>query len=369
MNINYYNEIKLQPDLQDAVIYLKAPLEKLQIIEQQLNYLPDNEKDSLIYSQLVSKVNKLKNKHFNNLINNYCSLDLEYRNTIIIKEEKINNEVVKYTSKDILLQNLGKLIEEIEILNHELHINYNIERLNNSPLINVSEDNSNNESFTTNIVESEHIDNYELEKEINIKNDIFIKEENTHTLNKKNDRFNLFDEIGYIFSGARSEIFFTIGFIIIATLMVYNLYDVVREKNLTRMTGSFINDIVIDTKKDFPDKIYTKVNINNLYNKDYFNKDYVNTKYVKNINGKYINLFGGNVRVEPTTIEKKDDSFVITLESIPQEVCENLPVKLQENHPKLVKVNDVVIIKDGFIDIETSSDVCSLDQNKLVVVN
>lgn len=349
-----YNQIQSQPDLQDILSYLKIPLKKLEIIDQQLTSFSAKQKESIDISELFKKVTKLKNKHLIKVINNYCKLDLEYRNTVIIKEYQNNNELIKYTSKDILLQSLGKLIEEIEILyndfnkyyNNGLAINSLTQELNNGIEINNS---SLKNLEYNNVTEIEIIE----DKKISIKDEVFVKEENQSTL---------LQEIDYFLRSPLGPLFLLLCFYIVSTLMVYTLYNKVQLKNVTHITEKIITDMLVGAPKEYPRKNYNGLNESLLYKKGHMHNAYIE-------NGHYITPFGGKISISATTIDKKDDSFIIEAQLLPEKSCNQIATNLQAKHPKLMKINDKVVIQDGFIDTSKVQQACSLEYNNIKIIN
>lgn len=134
----FYETIKKQVDLQDLVEYLNDPLEKLKLLQVKLqDYKSQNLQEHKIeIEELIRETDKLEKSLFPDLINNYCKLSLEFRNNHVIKEGKNKDgNNVTYTSKDLLLKNMAKLIEHIDILDEKFYEYFSFDFLVNSRVI------------------------------------------------------------------------------------------------------------------------------------------------------------------------------------------------------------------------------------------
>lgn len=135
---SFYETIKKQVDLQDLVEYLNDPLEKLKLLQIKLQeYKNQNLQDNKIeIEELIRETDKLEKTLFPDLINNYCKLSLEFRNNSVIKQTKDKEgNTINYTSKDLLLKNVAKLIEHIDILDEKFYTYFSFEFLVNSRII------------------------------------------------------------------------------------------------------------------------------------------------------------------------------------------------------------------------------------------
>lgn len=135
---SFYETIKNEVDLQDLVEYLNDPLEKLKLLQIKLQeYKEQNNSDNKIeIEELIRETDKLEKTLFPELINNYCKLSLEFRNNTVIKESKDKQgNIIGYTSKDLLLKNIAKLIEHINLLDEKFYKYFSFEFLVNSRII------------------------------------------------------------------------------------------------------------------------------------------------------------------------------------------------------------------------------------------
>lgn len=135
---SFYEQIKKEVDLQDLVQYLHHPLEKLKLLQIKLeDYKGKPTYETKIeIEELIRETNKLENSVFPDLFDNYCKLSLEFRNQKVIKQVKDSQENIQdLTSKEILLNNVAKLIEYIEVLDDRFYTYFSFEFLVNSRII------------------------------------------------------------------------------------------------------------------------------------------------------------------------------------------------------------------------------------------
>ena len=349
MNNKIYYQVKNQPDLQEVATYLKVPLIKLDKIEGKLKTLLNNKKESITYIELLEKVTKLKDKHLLKLINNYCKLDLEYRNTTIIKEDKNNNEIIKYTSKDILLQNLSKLIEEINILEHNFNINYNESAIKSVEI-------TNNSVYEIEKENNIQINTKKASNSVPIDKKVFTKEES------KESWLDIIKSLGNC--GNLLEIYLVLAFIILSTLGICVIYSKVNTQNNMQEFIQLIDDFSLEASK-LAIKENNIMNYKNINNKMLIEKG-IKKEYYED--GYYKNPFGENINISSTTINKPNDSIAISSAGLEPLQCATLTFKLQETHPKLVKINDKTIIKDGFIAQDEVLFSCNKDSNTITIV-
>lgn len=127
MNLDFLQQAKQQPDLEDAVAYLEEPLIVLGNVMEKYGQDTTTEE----YRRCL----RIVQYHLPKLFGNYCEFSLKYRNTYPIKKLIKNGHTTNYTAKDILLQDLAKIIEEIHILERQLNENNKINFLAHNRLI------------------------------------------------------------------------------------------------------------------------------------------------------------------------------------------------------------------------------------------
>lgn len=127
--MNFYQLAKNQPDLQDVCEYLKHPMAVLEDILARLEEAPLPVKTSMEHQKIYYECDKLIHQYFPSLIENYCDLSLDYRNSTIIKTVKDEEETKNYTAKELLLHNIEKLTEETLLLSNRFNESYSYEFL------------------------------------------------------------------------------------------------------------------------------------------------------------------------------------------------------------------------------------------------
>lgn len=116
MHYNFLDKAQQEADLQDVVNYLQAPLKVIDDLFYKFPKLSLASKVDHSNQDLYQECERILNYHLPNLINNYCSFSMKYRNEHIIKTENKNGCIEKYTAKTLLLNDLAKIIEEINII-------------------------------------------------------------------------------------------------------------------------------------------------------------------------------------------------------------------------------------------------------------
>lgn len=131
----FYEEIKKEIDLQDLVSYLEDPLKRLKVLELKIEEYATENKNHEDILRLTEEINKLTKVLFPDLIHNYCKLSLEFRNKNVIKQIKNNNHTIGLTSKDLLLKNIAKLIEHIQLMEDKFYKCFSFDFLVDSRVI------------------------------------------------------------------------------------------------------------------------------------------------------------------------------------------------------------------------------------------
>ena len=118
MTYDFLKKAKEQPDLNDFCDYLKRPLIILEEIQSHYKKLQINKKVEASNLETYYKVDSILEKHLPEMVDNYCNFSFDYRNS---KQIDINN--LSITPKELLLKNLAKVIEEIELIEKEFNRN------------------------------------------------------------------------------------------------------------------------------------------------------------------------------------------------------------------------------------------------------
>lgn len=117
----FLSKIQSEVDLQDIFNILKKPIFVLENLEEQLLKQQVQKKTQLDYLEIQFKVEQLIHKDFPSLIDSYCDLSLDYRNTHILKKEKHGSELLSLTAKNIFVKNISILINQIYQLEKEFN--------------------------------------------------------------------------------------------------------------------------------------------------------------------------------------------------------------------------------------------------------
>jgi hypothetical protein len=118
---SFLSKIQSQVDLQDIWGILKEPILVLENLEEQLLKQQVQKKTQLDNLEIQFKVEQLIHKDFPSLIDSYCDLSLDYRNTHILKKEKNGSETLSLTAKNIFTKNISILIDQIYQLEQEFN--------------------------------------------------------------------------------------------------------------------------------------------------------------------------------------------------------------------------------------------------------
>lgn len=361
MSFLFYDNILQQSDLQEVAKDISYSLYKLESLYDRLNSLTQEEKNSLNFAENLIKVNHLINKEFPRLIEDYTNLDLEYRNTTIIKKQSDK----EYTSKDILVENIGKLKEEITIIDQEFNNNYSRELLVQNRILNSMGVQKNLFAIEVENIKPVILKNsfdYNQFKQINpqvfIKNKISTslvrKQEDTinKSSNIKKEKFfkNIFKNTALLLSIAAA--------VWIGSLSVKN----VDENGKANYTTYLINYIIAGTQI-----LYSNSSSYQGLNEQVL----LNTRIVtsEDSDNKIYTGYNTHINISPNTIEKLNDSMKLTLNEIPRDSCSILTEKLSKTVFKLnsVKVNNQLIIKNGMIDLVNVDSACNLSKNQFII--
>lgn len=272
MNLNFYHTVSIQPDLEDVAAYLNTPLKKVICLSQFLQ-----NKTSIEATQTKHKIEKIMNKHLPALVNSYCALGLEYRNNVIIKKDN----TITYTSKDILLKNVGKLIEEIEILSKNIPMSF--KDINLEDFINIKENDL----------------QYEKEMEIStmhnqqdFKNDIFLNPVgyvNSSDNSRKSYKKTTLDRIKIFLSGKNGIFLLLCILMLIPLLGDFLLSDkkeeTIRAAEISRNISTTMHDIKLGT---------------------------------------FDNIYGGKTIIKEVSLKKPKDGLSIKMQNITDKGCQKI---------------------------------------------
>lgn len=111
--------IKEEKDLQDVYNYLYKPLIVLDDIEKKFKSLHVKDKTREVNLDVPYKIDRIKNNYLPQIIHTYLNFDIHYRNTKVI--QSVNNQ--NLTAKEVLLNQISKVLEEIELIEEIYYLN------------------------------------------------------------------------------------------------------------------------------------------------------------------------------------------------------------------------------------------------------
>lgn len=371
MNFQFYNELIKQPDVEEVIQELLPSLKTLENLNEKLKQLPKDDLKTASFAEVSNKVERLINKHFPNLVHDYCKLSLEYRNTAIIKRETAKDGINEYTAKDILLKNLSKLIEEIHVADHEFNDNYSHKLLVQNRIVN-------DLGVQKNLleIETENVKPVELKNKFDYKN--FIKNNPLPNIEKQNPTQVLKPVIPSaekkqkkpsVFSKIISNIV-PVGIIVLflgsfggTFYMMYsgtqNHIDVMNTAKTMMELNNDIRNIYYDSTEQIN---YKDLNLEKL-------REYKFVSDLSIVDGKYANKFEGQYIIKPYTLENKNDSYSVETTNLSEKTCIKLAKEISPAFIRLT-INDKIIRESPTaVDLNSIITACSLDQNKVGYIN
>lgn len=339
---SFFKLIYNQPDLKNISGMILDTENRLKEIVIKLSQLK-NDDFKILSMEFSERYIHLHDVYFPNVINNYCKLSIEYRNTVIIK----NDNKGEYTSRDIFLQNIKKLIEETKILESQCNEMYSKQLLIQHRLISslgiqqsvvklpgdkkeISvelEDNFNYEAYkktASHKIQSQAITTKEINHNVITKiNNEPKKRESTK---KKQD-----DWLGPI-------MFYTL--VMSTCILAYHQVTVKRieERDGTQLITS------LNALHDNADKLFAnEPSYKNISNALAIDSRIIPTKS----NTSEIDIpEDWKIHIKSETITNPDDGLVVELKNIPMEACYLIKYKALTTHVLANKDNDCSL-KDG----------------------
>jgi hypothetical protein len=373
MTFQFYKNFKDQADLQDVFKNISNSMQTLENLQIKLSNLQPNDLKNSNFSEIGEKVERLINKLLPSLVEDYCKLTLEYRNTSIIKHENIQGKKHGYTSKDIFLQNLGKLIEEIHVLENQFNHHYSNKLLVQSRVV---KEMGVHKNIIETEVEYENVKPVKLTSDFNY--DIFKKNKPPKQTQHKSSTKGVYtagewnpdkDEPPVkVPKKTKSKENIVIGLIV--TALVIGSVILAANEDRTPQYVSYTVDKFITLKEDI--HAYYKPTSNNLERYTDVSFKYVKEKsaltskmsdYVSNNNS-----FGGQMIVMPETISVANDSFSITATGIPKNACSSVVSEVNALTKESVAVNSEIVSQGGKMNITSVTQACSLESNTIKIL-
>lgn len=363
MQYTFIEKAQQEPDLQDVVNYLSQPLH---IIEELYNKFPKLSLTSKVddcNQDLYYKCEKILNYFLPNLINNYCHFSLKYRNEHIIKKENTKNGIVQYTAKDLLLNDISKVIEEIYIIEKQFNEHNKFEFLVTNRLV-------------SDLGKKANILNHELEYDTESVN---LKNEFDYNSFKKQDMNHVFVKTPPVPEIKKPEPYVaptkvetpviqktqpngdTTGvggfFIVTGTLLIGVMAAIIAFAPSKKNPETEVVQQPVTTKtvqyNTTPQNKYSYFIINEFP----IIKQYINVSYAKDnkiiVNNEFISQFDhltdygktaltDNVVFNNTTIKNDNDGYTVTLNNVSQDAC-STHLASHYNTYQEIKINNKVV--------------------------
>lgn len=228
----FLEKARLEPDLQDVVQYLNKPLNRLEELLYKYEQINLQAKTKLENMEVYRRIDKILHQHLPYLIDTYCNFSISYRNTKLIKQIKEKEELKNYTAKDLLLRDLSKIMEEINILEDKFNDNNKVHFLVNNRIL--SDFGNQTEILPSKQQQQVAV---QLENKFNYQNyeHVFVKP-NTSTpqappvvnlVEKQEDDIKTSENFFELLSG----MLLVTGFIVLALFLIFTIGNIVHKNN------------------------------------------------------------------------------------------------------------------------------------------
>lgn len=351
MSYEFLKKAQQQPDLEDTVVYLEKPLKILDTLFENYQSISLKSKTKVENLDAYYQAEKIVNYYLPNLINRYCEFSLQYRNQEIIKTETKHGKTVQYTAKELLLADLAKIIEEINILNHQFNEANKFEFLVNNRII-------------SSLGEQPDILKNHPEKKVVLENGFEYEKYEEPIPVKKQEAFmeqhfvkpeeSITSNIEAAISKKPfgiSDIILVIGFMAIAMIILF--MSVGKVKNTVTEQTLLQN---LENLQLYSHLYYSKSS-NKIITPQQIAKDFGDLPSLNN-------PFGGNIVLESATVSRPHDAYKISVANIPSNSCLNLSETLGRKF-KNVTINDKHMPYSTILNEKAVTSVCSLEQNTI----
>lgn len=322
MAYDFYTLAKEQPDLTDVVDYLKRPILILEDIHNRIKKSSLNDKTDPNIIQINLDCDKIIHRYFPELIENYCNLSIDYRNTSIIKEERKNGQQIRYTAKDLLIKNIATLTEEVLLLEESYNESHSRHLLVQNRLVSelgVHDSLLEMEQESPHKVKLENKFDYQAFKKIN--EDAFFKKEIKGDLAvnmvEKDPPKAVIEKEEKIYSGGGIsfiELLLLLSFMTLLIFGVFTFYNHSSNSQKNYYSMELLEQLSYSVKM-----LYSSTNsYDNISEEQLIAANAVSPKFVDNnkLTAPY-----GKVHIKPSNLRFPNDSFAIVFEHIPQTSC------------------------------------------------
>lgn len=335
MKPDFYLKAISNPDMQDFCSYLEKPLDILEELQYRYRLLSVEEKVKHHNMIIYLKIDKMMNKYLPEMVNNFCEFSFKYRNEEIVKTEETKEGLKAYTAKEVLLQNLGKLIEEINVIESDFNQNNKFNLLVQKELLTnlgyVPEIQLDSSPSKKVVLENQ------FKYEPSIKLDIFKKPD------FDNDK--IFEEVISEKTDkglSLIEVLLVLGFIGLSIVGTLAIYDKVRSQQQLLTEVEHVKLLKKGTQNLFSVQgNYTSLS-NSVLNEGgvtpYEMRGDKDNKVIKDV-------WGNDINIKPVNLNNKDNQgFEIIYSNVDLKNCSELVSSLSTNFNE-IKVNNKVVVK------------------------
>jgi hypothetical protein len=327
MNYEFLTKAQSQPDLSDFCEYLLKPLSILEDIQQRYKKLQVSKKVEPENLETYHKVDVILEKHLPEMVDNFCDFTFDYRNNKSLDMQGYSS----LTAKELLLKNLAKVIEEIEIIEKDFNRNNSfhavvqnkvLENYGHKPELCLETGRvvSNNLQLDNKFDYEKFVEANQFKKEVTtLSSDLDLIEHEDN----ENDCQKVEKSSSSIFGSLIFELFAVLALGILAFIGVCSMYS----NELEEKAVANLSNIRKEVKSLNPDNNYDGIHIEQLSSNKSFGKSSIEVSAVK--------------------IEKENDAFAIKFqasEGYLADTCEAISEIVDQFD--IIKINNF-IFKNG----------------------
>lgn len=343
MTYEFLTKAQSQPDLSDFCEYIQKPLSILEDIQKRYKKLQVSKKVEPENLETYHKVDIILEKHLPEMVDTYCEFSFDFRNNKNLDMQGYSS----LTAKELLLKNLAKVIEEIEIIEKEFNRNNSfnavvqnkiLENYGHKPelCLDTGKVVSNNLQLDNKFDYTKFIEENQFKKEVptQISDLDLIKHEDNSSEVKSNSLLSFF--CGFLF-----ELLLVLGLCFLLFIAAYNMYV----HQLESQAVENLRGIRVAIKNIYIDGNYKNVNIKDLSTNRFIEPLFLRTE--------------SPISLSALTIEKENDAFAIKFqaaEGFLADTCESISEVADAFD--IVKINDFIFKNGKHISQEKFESYC-----------
>jgi Tfp pilus assembly protein PilE len=302
MTYDFLIKAQAQPDLKDFCDYVKKPLMVLDDILYRYKELQLAKKVEQYNLETYHKCDVILQKHLPEMVDNFCNFSFDYRNN---KKIQVSSNTL-LTPKELLLKNLAKVIEEVEVIEKDFNRNNSFNAVVQNKILEQYGYQPELCLETGKVVKSNiELDNkFDYEKFVE-KNE--FKKPKVESIKKEEPKKveEVKEEVATRSGGGISMIELSLVLTIVGLLggVTYSMYkNTYNEAQKNRLTENILN---------------LERGVKTVYANHGDYKGINNTLIIDSYIAKkefLVTPWGNNITVNPATIEKQNDAFAIEIE-------------------------------------------------------